>query len=276
MMMQDVHKQIDVCANAPILCGFRRMMLLGIVASVLTCAPRMALAGPAQKTFEDRFAESDIHDAEPDIDLLDRILGAELQRLFSGVGGAESEDAAFYLHPAPGQTVNLGDLRIPLTKRYIERERRHMAASIELAKTVGNPTHCGSSNPTQEQLLDSAIRSKLSAEIKCNQRRLDLMQAGIHKIDKEYEAMVLELRLPAFTQEKVLADARAYMLRQDAEMAAQYANPRKVLKANMDLLTDLDEHAADAYYADGHIVLGDPAEEKAMESLLETIGAITN
>ncbi len=96
------------------------------------------------------------------------------------------------------------------------------------------------------QLLDGAVRAKVLAALRRHQRQLDRIQSGLHKLNQDYEATLLELKLPPFTQERMLAEARAYTLRQDADLAKEYARPRQVWQANVDFLTYLDEHAAHA------------------------------
>jgi hypothetical protein len=200
-------------------------------------------AAEARETFEDRFAEQDIRDAAQDIDRMHRILGAELQRLASGAGGSESDEVLPYLQESSGKPMNLGDVRIALSTRYIERERRQMVAAIALFKAE-MAEDCGNPSPGANQLLDAAVRAKVLAALKCHQHQLDRLQSGLHKILRGYAANVVQLRLPQFTQEKMLAGARAYALKQEADLASSYAHPRQLWQANVDFLTYLDEHAA--------------------------------
>jgi hypothetical protein len=192
-----------------------RTLVLGVALVLLATllSVQVISAAEARKTFEDRFAEQDIRDAQQEIDRMHRILGAELQRLASGAGGSESDEVLPYLQESSGKPMDLGDVRIPLSTRYIERERRQMVAAIalfntEMAKDCGNPTP-GDAN----QLLDAAVRAKVLAALKCHQRQLDRIQSGLHKILQGYEATVVQLKLPPFTQEKMLAEARAYALK---------------------------------------------------------------
>jgi hypothetical protein len=232
-------------------------------------------AAEARKTFEDRFAEQDIRDAAQDIDRMHRILGAELQRLASGAGGSESDEVAPYLHESSGKPMDLGDVRIALSKRYIERERRQMVAAIALYKAE-MAQDCGNPSPGADQLLDAGVRARVLAALQCNQRRLDRLQSGLHKILLDYEANLLKLKLPAFMQERMLAEARAYTLKQDSDLASQYAHPRQLWQANIAFFTYLDEHAPHAHYANNHMILfDDPAEAQAMQDLLTRLKAVS-
>jgi hypothetical protein len=254
-----------------------RVLASGVALVVLATLSSVQVisAAEARKTFEDRFAEQDIRDAAQDIDRMHRILGAEFQRLASGAGGSESDEVAPYLHESSGKPMDLGDVRIALSKRYIERERRQMVAAIalykaEMAQDCGNPT------PGGDQLLDAGVRARVLAALQCNQRRLDRLQSGLHKILLDYEANLLKLKLPSFTQERMLAEARAYTLKQDSDLASQYAHPRQLWRANIDFFTYLDEHASHAHYANNQMILfDDPAEAKAMQDLLTRLKAVS-
>jgi hypothetical protein len=252
-----------------------RALVPGVALVVLTAISSIQVISAAEtrKTSEDRFAEQDIRDAQQDIDRMHRILGAELQRLTSGSGGSESDEVLPYLQESSGKPINLGDVRIPLSTRYTERERRQMVAAIalfkaEMAEACGNPTP-GDGN----QLLDAAFRVKVLAALRCHQHQLDRIQSGLHKILQGYEASVVQLKLPPFTQEKMLAEAHAYALKQDSDLASNYAHPRQVWQANVDFFTYLNEHAAHARYIDNQILFDDPAETQAAQELLARLKA---
>jgi hypothetical protein len=250
-----------------------RSLVFGVVLVALATLSSVGVipAAETRKTFEDRFAERDIDDAAQDVDRMHRILGAELQRLVSGAGGSESDEVAPYLHESSGTPMDLGDVRIALSTRYIERERRQMVAAIAVIKAE-MAEDCGNPSPGANQLLDAAVRAKVLAALKCHQRQLDRLQSGLHKLNQDYEANLVQLKLPSFTQEKMLAEARAYTLRQDSDLAAQYAHPRQVWQANVDFFTYLDEHAAHAHYVNNQLLFDDPAEAEAMQVLRRRLG----
>jgi 3-deoxy-D-arabino-heptulosonate 7-phosphate (DAHP) synthase class II len=91
--------------------------------------------------------------------------------------------------------------------------------------------------------MDAAVRAQVEAGIRCHQKWMELFQAGTHQLNVHYEASLLELKLPPYIQETMLAVAHASTVRQDAEIAGQYAKPRQLDKAGMDLLKFTDEHA---------------------------------
>jgi hypothetical protein len=177
-----------------------RALVPGVALVVLATLSSVQVisAAEARKTFEDRFAEQDIRDAAQDIDRMHRILGAELQRLASRAGGSESDEVLPYLQESSGKPMDLGDVRIALSTRYIERERRQMVAAIALYKAE-MAEDCGDPSPDANQLLDAAVRAKVMAALKCHQRQLDRLQSGLHKILQGYAANVVQLKLPPFT-----------------------------------------------------------------------------
>jgi hypothetical protein len=253
-----------------------RALIFGVALTVLATfsSVRAISAAEARKTSEDRFAEQDVRDAQQDIDNMHRVLGAELQRLASGAGGSESDEVAPYLHESSRKPMDLGDVRIALSKRYIERERRQMVAAIALYK-IEMSQDCGKPSLGADQLLDAAARAKVLAALKCHQRQLDRLQSGLHKILNDYETNLVQLKLPPFTQDKMLAEARAYTLKQDSDLASSYAHPRQVWQANVDFLTYLDEHAAHAHYVNNKLLFDDPAEAEAMQVLLKRLETAT-
>jgi hypothetical protein len=251
-----------------------RALVPGVALVVLATLSSVQVisATEARKTSEDRFAEQDIRDAQQDIDRMHRILGAELQRLASGAGGSESDEVTPYLHESSRKPMDLGDVRIALSKRYIERERRQMVAAIGLYKAE-MAQDCGKPSLGADQLLDAALRAKVLAALKCHQRQLDRLQSGLHRILNDYEANLVQLKLPTFTQDRMLTEARAYTLKQDSDLASSYAQPRQAWQANVDFLTYLDEHAAHARYVNNQILFDDPAEARATQELLTRLKA---
>jgi hypothetical protein len=256
--------------------GWPRSLVFGVALVILPflSSVRVASAVEAQKTFEDRFAEQDIRDAAQDIERMHRILGAELQRLSNGATGFKSDEVLPYLHESSRKPMDLGDVRVALSTRYVERERRQMVAAIillmdEMAEDCGDPS------PRANQLLDAAVRAKALAALKCHQRQLDRLQSGLHKIFQDYEANLVKLKLPSFTQERMLAEARAYTLKQESDLASQYAHKRQLWQASIDFFTYLDEHASHAHYVNNQIFFDDPAEAKETQDLLTRLKAVS-
>jgi hypothetical protein len=162
----------------------------------------------------------------------------------------------------------LGDLDIPLHLRFIEALRQALVAGIALAKTSGN---CGSPEVGPGQLLDAVLRTEVLLALKCHQEELDRYQSGMHKVNQDYEAKIRELKLPAFTQDRTTNEARADTIRQDASVSADYAKRRKVLQANVNLMTYLDGHATHARYSGNQLVFDDPVDAAAMQDLLNQL-----
>lgn len=135
--------------------------------------------------------------------------------------------------------------------------------------------HCTNPNPGLDQVLDPGIRAQVLAAIKCHQRAMDLYQSGTHSVNQAYEAMLLEMKLPPNTLQKMLARAHASTVRQDADLVSSYAKQRELLQANMDFYAYLDTHAAHARYTNGRLVFEDPADTKEMQNLAARVAAAT-
>jgi hypothetical protein len=234
---------------------------------------RSSSAGESQ-TAEDEAAVHEFQMAAPELDHMNRVLGAEMQRLLGETDGSQSPEVAKYLDAASLKPVALSDARISLRVRFIERQRRQFVAGIALARTTA-AGNCANPSPRPDQLLDAELRAKVLAALKCNQVALDQYQTGMHKINQDYEAMLLEMNLPPFTRDRMLAKAHASTVRQDAELSPDYAKRRKTLQANMEFFTYLDAHAAHAHYLSNQILFDDPAEAKTMQDLLNRLAAVS-
>jgi hypothetical protein len=101
---------------------------------------------------------------------------------------------------------------------------------------------------------------------RCHQRSLDRDQAAIHQLNLVNEASVLELKLPATFQERMLVEARRNMARQDAEIASTYAHRRAFWEATDNLVEFFDTHAA--HLAANQIVMEDDSDRSAAQDLL--------
>jgi hypothetical protein len=77
---------------------------------------------------------------------MNRVIGAEMQRLLGGGGGSQSPEVAKYLDGPSLKRVELGDIRISLHVRFIERQRRNVVAGIALAETA-TAANCANPRP---------------------------------------------------------------------------------------------------------------------------------
>ena len=109
------------------------------------------------------------------------------------------------------------------TPNLVRIARRFTAIALYKAEKAQD---CGNPSPGADQLLDAGVRARVLAALKCHQRQLDRLQSGLHKILNDYEVNVVQLKLPPFMQDKMLAEARAYTLKQDSDLASSYAHPR--------------------------------------------------
>jgi hypothetical protein len=267
----DTRGHMDVSNTAD---GRWRIRICVTLLALATLAPIRFLSAIEPRTAEDEAAEREFGLAAPELDHMNRVLSAEMQRLLGGGRGSQSPEVAKYLDGPSVKRVELGDVRISLHVRFIERQRRNFVDGIALAKTA-TAGNCANPSPGPDQLLDAELRAKVLTALKCHQQALDRYQSGMHKINQGYEAMLLELKLPPFTRERMLAQAHASTVRQDAELSSDYTNQRKTLQANIDFFTYLDAHAAHAHYVNNRILFDDPEEAKTMQDLLNRLGAVS-
>jgi hypothetical protein len=240
---------------------FARLWMAVVALTAFTAARPSPADEPS--TAADAAALREFAVASPALERMNGVLAAEMNRILGGSDGKPSAEITKYMDTAP---IDLGDERIPLHLRFIERQRRELVAGVAMAKraTAGHCTHL---DPGAEQLQDPAIRAQMLAGIKCQQQTMDLYQSGTHEVNQAYEAMLLELKLPADTQAKMLAKAHASTVAQDAQVISGCAKPREVLQAKWEFYTYLDAHAAHIHYANGAPVSDDPEVAKALQSL---------
>jgi hypothetical protein len=217
-------------------------------------------------TADDKLAEHEYAIATPELDHMNHVLDGEMKRLTLEAYGRPSPEVAKYLNVPPIQRVELGDVRIPLHTRFIERQRRGRVAGIAFAK-ASMSEHCDRPSLRDDQLLDKRLRANAFAALNCHQRKLDRYQSGMRQANQQYTAMLVELKLPPLTLQKMLAEADQSAMSGDVELSKNVARQRRSLLANIDLLSYVDAHAAHASYVNNEMVFDDPAESKEFHEL---------
>jgi hypothetical protein len=201
--------------------------------------------------------------ASPELQHMNEVLATEMRRIMDRRGGTPALEVTKYMNTAP---IDLGDMRIPLHLRFIERQRREFVAGITMAKRA-TAQHCINPDPTAEQLQDPAVRAQILDGIKCQRQVMDVYQAGTHDVNQAYEAMLLELMLPPHTKASMLARAHASTVAQDDQLASSYVKPRELLQAKWDFFTYLDAHIDHIHYLNGAPVSDDPGITEALQKL---------
>jgi hypothetical protein len=212
----------------------------------------------------DQAVQHEFDIARPEIVRLNRLLNAELVRALAGSTSHPSPAMQRVIEESSNSHLALGDTSVPLHQRLIERQRLEVIASFKwAAASIG---HCDVKGFDPADLLDDRSRLRIKSVSRCHQRSLDRDQLEIHKLKVANEASVLELKLPSAFQERMLAQARRSMARQDAEIASTYAHRRAFWEATDNLVKFFDTHSA--HLAANQIVMDDESDRLAAQDLL--------
>jgi hypothetical protein len=207
--------------------------------------------------------------AGPQIDRLNGLLQSELARATSSNGGEPPAAIARSLDDSGVRRPALGDSSVPLHLRLIERKRRELAAAAAWVRA--GTGQCGDSLFGPPQLVDPAFRQHMHAVLQCRRAELARYQAGLHKLNKDREASVLQLKLPRFAEERMSAEARAATRQQEAALEPIYRNRRTTYEAIDDLFKFMDSHPA--RFADNRIQFDSDADRIAAQALIERFTA---
>ena len=203
--------------------AYLRISLITFTSSALLGA--VPIHGAQQRTAADDTADREFAIARTEINFIHRVLGAEMQRLMAERKDPQSPDVARLLDSGSTKRPDIGDTHIPLHLRLVERERLNLVAGIELARSsVG---YCGKRSTDPSQLVDELARERALKSIRCHRDKLSKYQHGVHEVNKAHELTGLALKLPPFTQEKVLTEDRKATQKQDTDLEVAYALERK-------------------------------------------------
>jgi hypothetical protein len=229
---------------------------LGCIAAVLGAAARSATA--------DQGVQHEFDIARPEIIRLNRLLNDELVRALAAADAAPSAAMRQVIEDSANSHIALSDTRIALHLRLIERQRLQVIASFKwAAATIG---HCDEKAFNPGDLLEVESRVRINAVSRCHQRYLDKSELRLHELKVANEASVLELKLPAAFQKRLLTQARQSTERQDAAIASTYAQRRAFWRATDNLVEFFDMHPA--HLAANQIVMDNTADSAAAEDLL--------
>jgi len=232
---------------------------------VLLCllAIRAARAVESSAT-SDQAVQHEFDLARPEIIRLNRLLNDELVRALAGSDAAPSAAMQQIIEESANSRIALGDTRVPLHRRLIERQRLEVIAGFKwAAATIG---HCDEKAFNPVDLLDVQSRLRINSVSRCHQRYLDRGELQLHELTVANEASVLELKLPPAFQRRMLAQARLSTERQDTEIALTYAHRRAFWRATDNLVEFFDMHPA--HLAADQIVMDNATDSMAAQELL--------
>jgi len=234
-----------------------------IISAPLTAFP---IYGAQKRTSEDDIADREFAIAQTQITFIHRILDVEMQRIMAERTEPPSAEVAKLFDSAPSKIPDIGDTRIPLHLRLIERERLNFVAGVELARSsVG---HCGETSANPSQLVNKQGRDRILKSLQCHREKLDRYQHGMHDVNKAHEMTGLALKLPPFTQERVLTQNRQSTQWQDADLEAAYALERERDQSAEYVTKFLDTHSAGLHLVNGQLMFENDADARAANLLL--------
>jgi hypothetical protein len=225
------------------------------------------LAQAVQRTAQDDMAEREFAIARPDLIRMQGLMQSELARLLVNPAAALSPPMAEALGDPSVKHPSLGDTRVPLHLRLIERQRLILVAGLDWARTV--PGRCKELDFSPAQLVDAAFRQHIERVLQCRRQELDRYQFGMHQLNKANEGLVLELKLPPLTQEEMLKQARADTNRQDAGIEPTYNNRRTIYRTIDELFKFVDLHSNEVHFANNQLLFGNDADAKVAHDLIQ-------
>ncbi len=239
-------------------------VLLSALLCLLAVRAANGSSADARGPAADQAVQHEFDIARPEIVRLNRLLNAELVRALAGSTSEPSSAMKRVMEQSSNSHIALGDTGIPLHRRLIQRQRLEVIANFKWA--AGSIGHCDVKGFDPADLLDDRSRLRIKSVSRCHQRSLDHDQLEIHKLKAASEASVLELKLPPAFQERMLAQARRNMVRQDAEIASTYAHRRAFWEATDNLVNFFDTHPA--HLAANQIIMDDDSDRLAAQDLL--------
>lgn len=239
--------------------------MLGALLLILGSGPS---ADAQQRTAQDDVVNREVEMARPTEKRFSQLLDSQLFAIFQG---RRSPEVDAIMRDATTKHPDLSDQSVPLHLRLIERQRWSFVASVNWAAAVSG--HCGDPDFTPSQLLDASIRQQIHEAIRCRMDELERMQRGIHKLDKEREDSVMLLKLPPYSQQVMLNEARLHTKQQDDAIESTFQKRRALLKANEDLFDFMDGHSDGAQFSNGQILFKNEADGQTARDLMIKVAA---
>jgi len=229
---------------------------------ILPCLAALA-AWPVFRA-EEQSVQREVDKARSEILRMNDLLQDEFSRILSGSDAAPSRDLLELENDASAKRPGLGDTRVPLHLRLIERQRMAVVAAAQWAGSVSG--HCDNPDLSPTGLLDTQLRARLKSVVQCHRRELDRWQIGIHRLNKSREATALKLKLPPPDQAELLSEARDHTRADDLNVEADFRGKRALLRSIDDLVKFMETH--NARLADNQLLFDTAADGQAAQVLI--------
>jgi hypothetical protein len=224
----------------------------------------------APRTSTDDEAFSEHLKANAEIDLIHKTFQEEAQRLTSFSNASRSPEVATLSDSSTVKRPQLGDTRVPLHLRLIERERHAFVSGIRMIK-MSLQGNCPEQVVDVTTFADPMVRSQELQRIQCQRIRRDLHQRGTHNEGLAREKSILELKLPPYTEDEMLSRQRAANRSQDAELAATFKAAEAVDGAVEQFVRFLDSHAQSMRMMNGRFMFANEADASAFNDLQNNV-----
>jgi len=224
----------------------------------------------AQRTLADDAAFSEHLKGNAEIDFIRKTFQEEAQRLTSFPNASPSPEVAKLSDSSTVKGPQLGDARVPLHLRLIERERLAFVSGIKMIKRSlqGN---CPEQVVDVTTFADPMVRSQELQRIQCQRIRRHLYQRGTHDEGLAQEKSILELKLPPYTEDEMLSRQRAGNRSQDAELAATFKAAEAVDRAVEQFVRFLDSKAQSMRMMNGRFMFANEADAAAFNGLQNNV-----
>lgn len=228
----------------------------------------------ATRTAADDAAFSEQIKANAEMDFIHQVFEKEGHRLAGGLSdAAPSPDVAKLFDSTTIKRPALGDTRVALHLRLVERERLAFVSGIQMIKaSLGG--HCEAPVADARQFGDPVVRQQELRRIQCVRTRRDLYQRGTHSEGLAREKTILELKLPPYTQEDMLTEQRARNRSQDAALATTFKSAEALDSAIEQLVHFLDAHAQSIRVMNNGFVFENQTEAATFNDLQNVIAKL--
>jgi hypothetical protein len=243
-----------------------------VLGALLVAMPLMA---SESRTAADDDAFKEHIKATAQTDYIHQVFQQELMRISTGSNAPPSPDVAKLLNDSANGHADLGDLRIPLHLRLIQRELLTFASGIQLIRsTLGD---CGlTSSIGQEQLFAADARQRELERIQCKRESRTRYLKGAHESNVAREKSILQLKLPPFTQQEMLGHQRSQTKYQDRDIEQKFALDDQTDRAAETFIRFLDTHSANMHLVKGQIQFDNDSDAGTANQLADKLFTLQN
>jgi hypothetical protein len=243
-----------------------------VVSTLLIAIP---LIGSESRTAADDEAFKEHIKATAQTDFIHQVFQKELMRISTGSADPPSPDVAKLLDSSANEHPDIGDLRVPLHLRLIERERLTFASGIQMIRsTLGR---CGLSIPIgPEQLFEADARQRELSRIQCKRESRARYLRDAHEANVAREKSILQLKLPPFTQQEMVAHQRSLTRYQDRDIEQKFTLDEQTDKAAEAFIRFLDAHAENMHLVRGQIQFDNNTDAGTANELANKLFTLAN